>query len=181
MKKSLLVMISVLLIVSMALAGCGKKEEAEPEPEKDEIGNPWYEVESAEEAAAGAKVESFYVEDIEISLGELGPVTWRYTTGIAEAQFPVAAVDMTVRKGDSSQTDFGDADCSGDYNTYKNQWTLDVDGIEVTCSGNRKGEATKTSWNGEKYSYAVLAYGAGGDDDFGLSEEDVISIVKTMK
>ena len=31
------------------------------------------------------------------------------------------------------------------------------------------------------YNYAVVAYGAGGDDDFGLSAEDVATMVNAVK
>ena len=170
-------------MIAMVMAACGKNEnsEAEPEEENQQVANPWTECETAEEAAEGANVESFNVEDIDISLTPAGPYTYRYMKGMAESEFPASAVEMTVRKADSGQVDFGDSDCSGDYNDYKHYWTIDVDGIEVWCYGNRKGESTKTVWNGEKYSFAVLAYGAGGDDDYGLPEEDVISVVKTLK
>ena len=180
MNKKLVILLTFVLIFVLSLTACGKSE-AEPEEENQQVANPWTECETADEAAEGANVESFNVEDIEISLSPAGPYTYRYMKGMAEAEFPAAAVEMTVRKADSSQVDFGDSDCSGDYNEYKYNWTYDIDGMEVWCYGNRKGEATKTAWNGEKYSFAVLAYGAGGDDDYGLPEEDVKAIVKTLK
>lgn len=56
-----------------------------------------------------------------------------------------------------------------------------MDGQEVKCFGNREGEATKTIWTAGDYNYAVVAYGAGGDDDFGLSAEDVVTMVNAVK
>jgi hypothetical protein len=56
-----------------------------------------------------------------------------------------------------------------------------VDGQQVQCFGNREGEATKTIWTDGEYNYAVLAYGAGGDDDYGLSPEDVAIMVNALK
>ena len=98
--------------------------------------------------------------------------------GVAEAHFGVAAVDIYVRKGLS---DIDEGDISFDNNEYKYNWTVDIDGTEVKCSGNREGEATKSVWSANDYSYAVLAYGAGGDDDFGLSEEDLTSLFRNIQ
>ena len=72
-------------------------------------------------------------------------------------------------------------DVSLDDNKYANEWTQTVAGKEVKCFGNREGEATKTIWTAGDYSYAVLAYGAGGDDDYGLSAEDVAIMVNAVK
>ena len=55
--------------------------------------------------------------------------------------------------------------------------THQMDGIEVICYGNREGEATKTLWKDGDYCYSVVAIGAGGDSDFGLSPEDLAIIV----
>ena len=116
-----------------------------------------------------------------ISLGELGTmgdVTYKYTDGAVRVSCPAAAVEMFVIKAEAST---GNGDVSFDSTAYANEWTQDVDGQEVTCFGNREGEATKTIWTAGDYSYAVLAYGAGGDDDYGLSAEDVAIMVNAVK
>ena len=177
--KKLVGLAAVLMAFVLVLSACGAKED--PEENNEGIANPWTEAKTAEEAAEGAKLDSFDVEGIEISLGKVEPAKYRYMTGLAEAEVPIGAVEMTIRKGDSGQTDFGDSDCSGDYNDYKYNWTEEIDGMEVFCYGNRKGESTKTAWTGEKYSFAVLAHGAGGDDDYGLPPEDVEIMVKSIK
>lgn len=140
------------------------------------IANPWSSAASAEEAAKGAGLDSFEVPaGAKTSLGALDTIDYRYMDGMAEAQIPVAAVELTVRKGN------GEDDISGDYNSYKNKWSAEINGITVMCFGNREGEATKTVWVSEGCSYAVLAYGAGGDEDFGLQADDLNIIVSGVK
>lgn len=134
--------------------------------------NPWSTATSAEEAAQGAGVETFTTPvGMETSLGLIDEswATYSYMEGVAEAQFPVAAVECFARKGVASAA--VDGDISGDYNVYKNTWTTEVNGNEITCFGNREGEATKSIWTSGDYCYSLLAMGAGGDDDFGLSAE----------
>lgn len=172
--------VMVLIVAAMALSGCGKSE---PEPEEQQAGmpNPWSDVATPEEAAEGAGVGVFECAGIETSLGTTEPEGYRYMKGCAEAEFPIAAVEMNIRKGTDAVTDVAKGDISGDYNEYKNTWTQKVDGIEVTCSGNRKGDSTKTIWARDGYYYSILAVGAGGDDDFGLSKEDVEALVSNIK
>ena len=98
--------------------------------------------------------------------------------GVAQIFCPAAAVEMSAIKG---KVPAGDGDVSFDSTAYAHQWTQDVDGQEVQCFGNREGEATKTIWTDGEYNYAVLAYGAGGDDDFGLQPEDVAIMVNALK
>ncbi|MBQ3280826.1 MAG: hypothetical protein IJH41_00305 [Eubacterium sp.] len=183
--------ITLAVIMAMAmtftLAGCGQSGQEQPEePAQEEepavgMPNPWSDVATAEEAAEGAGVETFECAGIETSLGTTEPEVYRWMKGLAEAQFPIAAVDMTIRKGTDALTDVAEGDISGDYNEYKYTWTQDVDGTEVTCSGNRKGESTKTLWSKNGYYYSISAFGAGGDDDFGLSEDDVKALVSGVK
>ena len=129
----------------------------------------WTQAATAEEAAEGAGID--VLADLNGTqttlgvLGEMGAITYRYMDGVAQIFCPVAAVDMSVIKG---KIPCGvDGDVSLDSTEYKFEWTQDVDGQEVKCFGNREGEATKTIWTAGDYNYAVVAYGAGGDDDFG--------------
>ena len=98
--------------------------------------------------------------------------------GVAEARYGIAAVDLIVRKGLAS---IDEGDISFDNKEYALQWTETIGDTEVKCFGNREGAATKTVWRDGDYSYAVLAYGAGGDDDFGLSADDLKIIVSQIK
>lgn len=134
----------------------------------------WSVAESAEEAGEKAGVSPFAVDPSGTSLGEASPGEFRYMEGVAEAHYGVAAVELFVRKGLAS---IDEGDISFDNNDYMNEWTVDIDGTEVTCYGNREGEATKSIWTNGDYSYAILAYGAGGDDDYGLSEDDLKVVI----
>ena len=142
----------------------------------------WIEAATAEEAVQGAGIDA--VADMNgtvISLGELGTmgdVTYKYMDGAVQVSCPAAAVEMFVIKAKASTVN---GDASFDAAEYAHEWTQDVDGQEVTCFGNREGEATKTIWTAGDYSYAVLAYGAGGDDDYGLGAEDVAIMVNAVK
>lgn len=143
------------------------------------MANPWQTADTLEAAAEGAGLDGFDLEVPEISLGKLEPEEYRYMDGIAEVNIPVGAVEMTIRKGLASAAE--DGDISGDYNVYANEWTQNIKGLEVKCFGNREGEATKTIWSVDDTCYAILAYGAGGDDDFGLSADDLNSLINGIQ
>lgn len=151
------------------------------EAEETGMANPWSDVATAEEAAKGAGIDMFEAaEGVVISLGEVKPETYRCMEGIAEARIPIAAVDMTIRKG-SKDMESAEGDISGDYGEYKYNWTQNIKGLEVKCFGNRKGEATKTIWSVDDYDYSITAFGAGGDDDFGLSADDLNSLINAIQ
>ena len=143
----------------------------------------WTQAATAEEAAKGAGLDSLAdlngTETTLGVLGEQGAITYRYMDGVAQIFGPVAAVEMSVLKGKVPSGNEGDI--SLDSTPYKYEWTKDVDGLEVKCFGNREGEATKTIWTAGDYNYAIVAYGAGGDTDFGLREADVVTMVNAVK
>lgn len=139
----------------------------------------WTEAETAEEAAKGAGLDMFeYGEGTTISLGEVKAEKLRYMEGVARADIPIAAVEMWICKGLSS---IDNGDISFDDEEYKHHWEQNIKGLVVQCYGNRKGEATKTIWTLEDYSYAIVAHGAGGDDDYGLSPDDISSLVNSIQ
>ena len=109
------------------------------------IANPWSDAGTLAEAAEGAGIDGFSIpEGAEISLGAVNVTEARYMEGLAEAVVEFPAVEMTIRKGNASVAE--DGDISGDYNEYANTWTQNIKGLEVTCFGNREGDATKTIW-----------------------------------
>ena len=186
--------ILVMLVMIFSLAACsGSSEEPEEveegfaveeeteEESESEIANPWSEAATLEEAVKGAGLDSFsFEEGITLSLGEVRTETYRYMDGIVDIVAPVAAVDMTIRKGHIDAA-AEEEDISGDYTEYKHEWTQNINGVEVKCFGNRDGEATKTIWTSGDYCYAILAFGAGGDEDFGLSADDLTALVNVIK
>ena len=152
-----------------------------PDGQGTGMANPWTTVDSAEEAAEGAGFDVFSVpEGAEISLGEVKVSEYRYMEGIAEAYIMFPAVDMTIRKG-SKEVEIAEGDISGDYNEYKYDWTQNIKGLEVKCFGNREGEATKTIWSVDDVDYSITAYGMGGDEDYGLSPDDLNSLINGIQ
>ena len=153
-------------------------EEGADEGETTMIANPWSEVASAEEAAKGAGIDSFEVaEDLGLDLGENFGRTYRCMEGIAEVQLEFPASALTIRKGNPVE----DGDISGDYNEYAYTWTQDIDGITVTCWGNREGDATKAIWSSGDMCFSMFAEGLGGDQDFGLNPERMEALVSNVK
>ena len=153
-------------------------------PEGEEVGipNPWSDVDSAEAAAAGAGLDGFMVPDgqAEISLGEVKVTQYRCMDGLAEAIVEFPAVEMTIRKG-SKELEIAEGDISGDYGEYKYDWTQNIKGLEVKCFGNREGEATKTIWSVDDMDYSITALGLGGDEDYGLSPDDLNSLINGIQ
>ncbi|MDO4804862.1 MAG: hypothetical protein Q4A32_08590 [Lachnospiraceae bacterium] len=143
----------------------------------------WTKTDSAEAAAKAAGLDGFELPmDAETDLGKVADskdyMHFRYLDNTVQADFPMAAVDMVVRK---STKDYATDETNMGRQQYKYEWTQDVNGIEATCFGNREGDATKTVWKNGNYGYCILATGAGGDDDFGLSENDVAVWVEGVK
>jgi hypothetical protein len=144
------------------------------------MANPWQTADTPEAAAEGAGLDGFSVAEASVlSIGEVKVEECRYMDGLAEVRMPVGAVDMTIRKGRADVAT--DGDISGDYNEYAHTWTQNIKGLEVTCFGNREGEATKTIWQVDDTCFAILAYGAGGDDDFGLNPDDINSLINGIQ
>ena len=142
--------------------------------------NPWKDADSLDAAAEGAGLDGFSIAEVTVlSIGEVKPESFRYMDGLAEVKMPVGAVEMTIRKGRADVAT--DGDISGDYNEYAHTWTQNIKGLEVTCFGNRDGEATKTIWQVDDICFAILAYGAGGDDDFGLNPDDINSLINGIQ
>ena len=203
MKKNLIIVSAAACALVFALAGCGSGGQAAPAAGSEagsapaeapaaieetsaisetsvlpSMPNPWSDVASAEEAAQGAGLSSFAIpEGANLSLGPIDNVAYRCMDGIAEAQIEFPAVTLTIRKGIAVDGD----DISGDYNEYANTWDTTLKGLTVTCFGNREGEATKTIWSANGFDYSINALGLGGDDDFGLSADDLNSLINGMQ
>ncbi|MBP3870337.1 MAG: hypothetical protein J6E46_05120 [Faecalicoccus sp.] len=135
----------------------------------------WDKQASKEDALAAIGMESFEIpEGTEIRLGAVTAGEYRTHEGAIKVNVAYPAVDMFVYKA-AEDVNGGDPTFEG--NEYANEWTQDIDGITVTCYGNREGEATKTVWTRDGYSYAIRVHGLGGDLDFGLTADDLAAVV----
>ena len=143
------------------------------------MANPWSDAASAEEAAKGAGLDAFPLPEGAIAdLGEPFEITYSYMDGMAQARYEFPASAVTVRTAAISPDDFFDV--SGDYNTYKYEWTENVGNVPVACAGNREGESTKTYWGDEGVAHSLVAEGLGGDSDFGRTPERLAVFVEAM-
>ena len=179
-KTALMTAAVVLLLMALGLAGCGGSSE-EPEENNASMPNPWQEASTLDEAVKGAGIDGMTIDEgLKISLGAIESPIYRYMEGMVEVDVPIATADLTIRKGDPS-TEMGEGDISGDYNEYSHDWEMTVGDLKVRCFGNREGASSKTIWSAGGYDFAILATGSGGDDSFGLSGEDVETLVKGVR
>lgn len=135
----------------------------------------WDKQASKEDALAAIGMESFEIpEGAEIRLGAVTAGEYRTHEGAVKVNVAYPAVDMFVYK---AAEDINGGDPTFEGNEYANEWTQDIDGITVTCYGNNEGDATKTVWTIDGYSYAIIVHGLGGEIDFGLHAEDLAAVV----
>lgn len=135
----------------------------------------WDKQASKEDALAAIGMESFEIpEGAEIRLGAVTAGEYRTHEGAVKVNVAYPAVDMFVYK---AAEDINGGDPTFEGNEYANEWTQDIDGIIVTCYGNNEGDATKTVWTRDGYSYAIIVHGLGGEIDFGLHAEDLAAVV----
>lgn len=143
------------------------------------VANPWKSAASAEEAAKGAGIDSFALPEGAIAdLGEPFEITYRYMDGMAEARYEFGASAVTARTAKIAEGET--FDISGDYNTYKHEWTETIANTPIACAGNREGDSTKTYWGESTVAHSLVAEGLGGDQDFGLNTERLTVFVEAM-
>ena len=137
---------------------------------------PWTAVETAEEAAEGAGVETF--PDFMNLETSNQPESAYYYYEVDHAQAIVfydgfaAFVDKAVYAG---VDDIADDDRSFDLT-----WSETVDGIAIECSGLREGEICKAIFVNGDYVYSIDVLGYDDDPDKGISAEDLALIVSAM-
>lgn len=146
------------------------------------LANPWTDdIKTDSEAAMTAGITDFHAPaGNESDLGDAISVTFRAMSGLVEANYEYPAAAMTIRKG-TSEIAGENGDVSGDYNEYAHTWTQTIAGYEVTCFGNREGDATKTIWKGDNDMYfSITVEGLGGDSDFGLNAERLGAFISNL-
>ena len=146
--------------------------DADDDDADDDAG--WTKVSSAKQAAKGAGLDYFSIpEGAKISLGKIDRVTYMYHENEAQALVDFPASQVRIFKEKDGGTD--------DLDDYKYTWTQNIKGLVVNCGGNREKEAMKTVWNVDGDSYEIKAVGLGGDDDFGLSADDINSLINGIQ
>ena len=140
--------------------------------------NPWSDAATAQEAGEGAGFADGFTVPDQLPVGDIEwiDVTYKYMTGMAQADYEAGAVAGCVRKGQGvSGQEF-----TGDYNVYEHTWTVEADGIEVTCSGHEEGKTNLGEWSADGYSYAVYMEGLGGEN-VGVTDAEMVNVVASVK
>lgn len=142
------------------------------------IANPWSDAASAQEAGEDAGFADGFTVPEQLPVGDIEwiDVTYKYMAGTAQADYEAGAVAGCVRKGQGvSGQEF-----TGDYNVYEHTWKVEVDGVEVACSGHEEGKANLGEWSADGYSYAVYLNGLGGEN-VGVTDADMANVVASVK
>ena len=138
----------------------------------------WTEVATAEEAAKGAGLASFGVQD-NLVIGDLvfEAPKFAYAGGVAQATYETPATMFTVRKATSTHSaPLTDRDTA----SFPQTWKETVDGTELTLYGPAEGQATLLTWNDGPQSYGVTFQGLGGEE-MTMDANTVLSIVNGIK
>ena len=177
MKKMLAILLSMLMIFSLAACSKGQPDDRRDPEEGNrpgeagnmQIGNPWVDCATLDEAA---KVAGF---DIAIP-GKFEGYSNKVYQAIEKTMIQVFYYDgdpeadessrITVRKGTGSD------DISGDYNEYSEKETLEIHGIDVLAKG-EKGKIYCATWTKDGYSFAIVA-------DNGLTKEALSNAIEEM-
>ena len=141
------------------------------------IANPWSDVASAEEAAAGAGIDAFEVAD-SYTVGDLAFTINRFSCmqDLAEADYDGGASELVVRKGRGMAED----EVHGDYNDYGSTWSDAAREVTVTCRGFEPEIANLITWTSDDYVYAIMVHGLGGEN-FGVPAEEVAGLVSQIQ
>ena len=189
MKKYLAILISALLLLSMAACGTGDvssassslpeessgsssvesesspEESSSPESEETEssestqIPNPYVDCTSMEDAA---ETSGFTLELPEALTQKGEPVIQAIEGTLISVSYPDGKGEIIVRKGS------GEEDVSGDFNVYEEQSTAEADGTEVTLRGNG-GLVNLAIWQRDGFSYSLsFSEGIAADEIVGL-------------
>lgn len=145
------------------------------------MANPWTDVTSADEAAAGADVGYFMVPENNTDYNghQVYITEFRCMEHLAEARGSIGAAELTIRKGLKQESD----DVSGDYNEYAHSWSFKTDdGITVNCYGNEEGKTMKAIWLSDNFSYSINVMGQGDEyDTYGLDDTTLKQLIEVTQ
>ena len=177
MKKMMAVLLMALMILSLAACSQGEPDDRR-DPEGGnapngagnmQIGNPWIDCATLDEAAKAAgfdiaipgKFEG-YANKVYQAI-EKTMIQVFYYDGDPEAE---TSSRITVRKGTGSDN------ISGDYNDYSEKETIQIHGLDVLVKGD-KGLVSCATWTQDGYSFAIVA-------DKGLTKEALSNAIEEM-
>jgi len=145
------------------------------------MANPWTDVTSADEAAAGADVGYFMVPENNTDYNghQVYITEFRCMEHLAEARGSIGAAELTIRKGLKQESD----DVSGDYNEYAHSWSFKTDdGFTVNCYGNEEGKTMKAIWLSDNFSYSINVMGQGDvSDTYGLDDTTLKQLIEVTQ
>lgn len=182
MKRTAPVVAAATLV--LALVGCSDSEMAEDvatsvidsavQSQTSEVESTWTDCATAADAAVVAGFDGFSEGAGAITrLGDQYEVQYLATDGVSQAIIEYPASMLFVCKGNAADG----TDVSGDDTAYAFTWNTTVGDVELTCSGNREGDAQKTIWTVGDYAYSITTLGLGGEEDFGINADDLALIV----
>ena len=155
----------LLLTAILALAACGGSQEPE-ETETTNMGNPWVDCATLEEAADLAgfsiavpdRIEGYPNTFIQAAENSMIQVYYSDTN-------PGDGDRVLIRKG------VGTEDISGDYGEYPEVETASIHGVDVTLKG-EDGLVHTAIWTQGGYTYSISG---------GLSREQIEELVELVK
>ncbi|SCH69839.1 Uncharacterised protein [uncultured Clostridium sp.] len=140
MKKMMIFALSAIMVLSMVACGALTKNvenNKQSTSENNQIPNPWEEASSMDEAqnevgfdiAVPESIDGYTEKVIRINAG----------TSIVEVIFRNEDNELRFRKGT------GDGDISGDYNTYAEENTIELNGLTILMKGS-DGKVNLATW-----------------------------------
>lgn len=136
----------------------------------------WTPADNADDAARLAGVNTFRVPDgDELSTGTVVMERFRYGDSIASAIGHVGSAEIDIRRCASDEIELGFPTKGLDLS-----WDVDAGGVPVSCFGRDEGQAIVATWRDGDAVMAVRVTGYGEAADFGLTTDDVRTIVGSM-
>ena len=175
MKK--LIVVLLIMQVVLSLTACTQQESgSESDPDSTEnvqIGNPWVDCATLEDAsrlagfdiAIPGKIEGYPNKVIQVM--ERSMIQVMYYDSDPEAE---DSSMVMVRKG------LGSDDISGDYNEYSEKETMNIHGVDVQLRGD-SGMIYSAIWTRDGYSYAINADKGLNRDTFAEAIEEMVTVV----
>lgn len=180
MKRLFAYVLALMMVLSLAACGGKPAEKTGPEVldgETTQIPNPWVECSTLADAEALAGFDFTVPDAVE------GYDGTRYIDAIGhemiEVIYPGADDTEDVESTDSTENSVevrlrkapGSEDISGDYNSYSDEHTAELDGVTVTLRGN-DGLVMTAIWTDGDYAYSITCNG--------MAEDAVLALAASM-